>query len=433
MLLAAIITASVFILLILSILFFPKIKCGRAEIGTYWIVALFGAIALTVCGLLPFEKVVSGMTENSAINPIKILVLFFSMTFLSVFLDETGLFEFLAKKAVSASKGGQVSLLVILYFLTSSLTVFTSNDIVILTLTPIVCVFCQSARIDATPYLVAEFAGANTWSMALLIGNPTNIFLATKAGIGFLEFTKVMILPTIVSGLVEFLLILLIFKKRLKKPLDAINEKAEVKDKLSVLIGAIHLFGCLVTLAVSSEIGVESYAVCAFFAVSLVLFVLGSAIIKRENLKRLLRTFIRLPWQLVPLVVSMFAIVVCLEHNGIVAELAKFLGEKSAVWVYGVSSALSANLINNIPMSMLFSSLTETLSVAVYEKAVFASIIGSNIGAFLTPLGALAGIMFTSLTEKSGVKYGFKEFIKYGVVISVPTLCSALAVLAVIA
>ena len=37
---------------------------------------------------------------------------------------------------------------------------------------------------------MAEFAAANTWSMMLIIGNPTNIYLATSAGIDFTEYYR---------------------------------------------------------------------------------------------------------------------------------------------------------------------------------------------------------------------------------------------------
>ena len=56
-------------------------------------------------------------------------------------------------------------------------------------------------------------------------------------------------------------------------------------------------------------------------------------------------------------------------------------------------------------MSILFSNLCTT------KAATFASIVGSNIGAFLTPTGALAGIMFTNLVNKHDTKYTFVDFI----------------------
>ena len=68
------------------------------------------------------------------------------------------------------------------------LTIFTSNDIVILTFTPFICYFSKNAKINPIPYLVAEFAAANTYSMMLIIGNPTNIYLATSASIDFISY-----------------------------------------------------------------------------------------------------------------------------------------------------------------------------------------------------------------------------------------------------
>lgn len=57
------------------------------------------------------------------------------------------------------------------YFLLASvLTVLTSNDVVILTLTPIVIHFAKVTKTDPAPLLFLEFYAANTWSMALLIG-----------------------------------------------------------------------------------------------------------------------------------------------------------------------------------------------------------------------------------------------------------------------
>ena len=67
-----------------------------------------------------------------------------------------------------------------------------------------------------------------------------------------------------------------------------------------------------------------------------------------------------------------------------------------------------------------------------FESAIYASIIGSNIGAFLTPTGALAGIMFENLLTKYNVKLTFKEFVKYGAIISVPVIATALLVLFII-
>ena len=91
----------------------------------------------------------------------------------------------------------------------------------------------------------------------------------------------------------------------------------------------------------------------------------------------------------------------------------------------GVASFLAANLVNNIPMSVLFSSVVAP-SGAASVPALYAAVIGSNIGAFFTPLGALAGIMWMALLRQYGVKLSFGKFVIYGAVISVPTLLATL-------
>ena len=107
--------------------------------------------------------------------------------------------------------------------------------------------------------------------------------------------------------------------------------------------------------------------------------------------------------------------------------MAEFLGNEQSIWVYGYSSFIASNLINNIPMSILFTNLTSNLTGLSYYQAVYASIIGSNIGAFLTPVGALAGIMFSGLVNENHIRFTFLDFVKYGSIVSIPVITTCLA------
>ena len=80
-------------------------------------------------------------------------------------------------------------------------------------------------------------------------------------------------------------------------------------------------------------------------------------------------------------------------------------------------------------MSILYTNIASSLEGVAYSKAIYASIIGSNIGAFLTPIGALAGIMFSSLLNKYEIKFSFITFIKYGAIIAIPTITVGLGAL----
>ena len=416
------------LLIILSVLFFPEIRVGKKKIGVYWIIALLGALTLLLSRRITFSRLVAGLTAQTAVNPIKILVLFLSMTALSVFLDEIGFFRYIAGAAIKVAGERQTVLFYTLYGLVSLLTVFTSNDVIILTFTPFICYFTRCAGIDPLPYLVSEFVAANTWSMALLIGNPTNIYLGGSAGIGFGEYLSVMALPTLFAGATSLLVLRLLFRRQLAEPMDPIWTEEAKPQPLLLWIGLAHLLLCTALLAVSSYVGFEMWMISLGFAVSLFLFVSVASLIRKKAPRELLRTARRLPWPLVPFVLSMFTLVLSLSSYGVTEKIGAFLGDRAVIFSYGGLSCLSANLLNNIPMSVLFSSVLAdgALTGAHLSAGIYSSVIGSNLGAFLTPLGALAGIMWASLLSRAGVSFSFKKFTLYGVILVIPSLAAAL-------
>lgn len=415
------------VMIILSVLFFPEIKIGKIKLGSYWIVALIGAAFMLILNIVSVEEVIKEITADTAVNPLKILALFLSMTLFSVYLDELGFFSYLSEKALVVAKNSQKKLFLCLYLTVSVLTVFTSNDIIILTFTPFICAFCKRSGIDPKPYLFSEFVAANTWSMALLIGNPTNIYIGGSSGLTFFGYFSVMILPTIASGTVSFLILYLLFKKSLCKKAEIDNVKtAEIKDKFLLYIGLAALISCIILLAVSSYINIESWIICvSLFVVELLITVIY-LVVKRRGAGFILSVIKRAPYELIPFILSMFVIVSSLKSSGATEILKSFLDGFDEIFSYGISSFLCSNLINNIPMSVLFSTVT------VSAKSTYATIIGSNLGAIFTPVGALAGIMWSGLLKKNGIKFSFRDFIVYGAAVSVPSLITCLAVLGLV-
>lgn len=412
--------------MILSILLFPKIKIGKISIDTYWIITLVGAAILLACGKADIVTVGQSLISDTAINPLKILVLFISMTVLSIFLDELGFFRYLAGVVLKKAKTRQTKLFFYLYLIVSVLTVFTSNDVIILSFTPFICYFAKNAKINPTPYLAAEFVAANTWSMALMIGNPTNIYLATACGIDFIGYLKISVVPTILSGAVALLALYLMFRKKLAAPIEGEAEEVVIEDKLSLWVGIVHLAVCTVLLAIGSYINIEMWLVSICAVASLFIFSGVIAIVRKKKPAALIGCLKRAPYQLIPFVLSMFVLIVVLNEQGVTAAIGNLFGDSLPILKYGTTSFLASNLINNIPMSVLFSSIIESTGGAVGVAAVFATIIGSNLGALFTPIGALAGIMWSNILNKHGVKFGYLDFLKIGAAVAIPTLATAL-------
>ena len=205
--------------MIFCIIFKPEFSVGKIKVDSYWVIALAGALVTILTGRISVAELFDALTADSSINPIKILVLFISMTLLSIFLDEVGFFSYLAGETLKKANKSQYRLFIYFYLIISLLTVFTSNDIIILTFTPFICYFSKEAKISPMPYLVAEFVAANSWSMVLIIGNPTNIYLATSYGVDFVTYLRVMVLPTLAAGTAAFIVLWLIFRKKLSSPL----------------------------------------------------------------------------------------------------------------------------------------------------------------------------------------------------------------------
>ena len=422
-----IIAGLVCVALVLTVLTNPSINIGKYHIRIfYWTAPVLGSIALLLFRLLPLPVMWEGLTSSGSINPLKILTLFISMTTLSIYLDEVGFFSYIAGISLKFAKTSQLRLFCVLFLLVSVLTVFTSNDIIILTFTPFICYFSKKAEIDPMPYLFGEFVAANTWSMMLIIGNPTNIYLATANGIGFGTYTAHMLLPTLFAGITAFLLLLMIFRKPLSQPISIKEEKPAIRDKGLVIIGLLHLVFCTILLILSSYIGLEMWYITLGFAVSLFLCV--TIYKKKKGVKErvLLHTIMRAPWELIPFVLSMFLLVLALDRYQVTTIVSDFFGTDHLVWKYGIASFLAANVMNNIPMSVAFSSIVSHLPEADRLPAAYASIIGSNIGAYFTPLGALAGIMWSGILNKMGIPFSFRKYISYGIRISIPVLIAAL-------
>ena len=427
-----IIGASTCITMICGILFFPQIKIGKIKIGSYWLVALIGALCMIIFGKIDLGYLGESLINNSSINPLKILVLFISMTILSIFLDEIGFFRYLASLALKKAGENQFKLFLTLYIVVSVLTIFTSNDIIVLTFTPFICYFSKNAKINPIPYLIAEFVAANTMSMTLIIGNPTNIYIATSYGINFFEYIRVMILPTLASSVVAFFILWLLFRKWLGEKPKKVHNEVKIENKVYLILGLIHLGVCTIVLAVGPYVGLEMWAVSLVSVVSLFVTTLITSLIKKEPTKPLKNCLKRAPWELIPFVLSMFVIILALTQNGVTQIFTNLLGEKGSVFTYGASSFLVANVINNIPMSVLYCPIISPLVGVVQLEAIYATIVGSNLGAFLTPIGALAGIMWTNLLKEYDVKISYLQFVKYGLCVAVPTLIANLVILSLI-
>ncbi|MFW9949531.1 MAG: SLC13 family permease [Candidatus Thorarchaeota archaeon] len=384
------------------------------------------------------NTIILGIIGTDAIKPYTILILFMSLAYISLSIDATGAFEYIAFKMVKFAGNSGLKLFVYVYFLSSFLTIFTSNDIVILTLTPIIIYFCKFANINPIPFIISQFFAANIWSIALYIGNPTNIIVAQAYELSFLGYIKWSIFPTITAGLFALLLLWLVFRKIIPKKIELnnnLNNKALIRDKYGAIFGVIILFLCLLTLSLSTLIGIELWIITLFFAGLMLIYhvIYKGTGNKPNSLKinyfKILKA--RMPWKIIPFTLGMFILVESLVQTGWIALLATSISNFNgnlfiSIMVMGFLSALSCNVMNNQPMTIFFTQVLRSESFMGSQTIkfgnMFSLIIGSNLGANLTLIGALAGIMWYKIARDKDVALNFKDFAKFGFKVMPPVI-----------
>jgi len=417
------------------------------RLETFFLGALLGPVLIIASGLLRLTEAVEGLEGRAGLQPLGILALFLSMVFLSIFLDITGVFEYCARWSLARARGDGRRLFFWVYATVSLLTVFTSNDIIILTFTPIIYYYARHARINPVPYLIAEFFAANTWSTLLYVGNPTNIVVAGAFRLGFLRYAAWMALPTLAAGLVNGFGLYRLFRAEISRPLapaPAGPPAEALTDRPGALMGLALMAACIVGLALAPRLGLEMWWIALGSALGLLAILIARRAWARflgRDLRRhggpgLRHTLGRMPWAIAPFVLALFVTVDALRRFGVTTAardaLEAFCGASAParVFVYGASSALAANVLNNIPMTLAFTTIVEGLAGRNQLAAAFATAVGSNLGANLTPLGALAGLMWMSILREKSVHIRFRDFVRYGLRVTPLSLLAALAVLA---
>ncbi len=369
--------------------------------------------------------------------------MFFSLAYVCISIDLTGFFSYLALLAAKKSGSSGKKLFFYFFLLSSILTTFTSNDIVILTITPIILYFTKYTKTNPVPYLIGEFFAANIWSVALYVGNPTNIIVAQAYKLTFLEYSVWMVLPTFAAGIVCYLLLYFIFRKDISLPLTApeIDPGSALKDKSGAYFGIGMLGTCLALLSLAPNMFSNPSEAMGMITLIIAIIMLGHDLLRdiilhgrkqQQSYKKTPLKFeiaktaaTRMPWKIAPFVYGMFVMVDVLRNSGwidifssSIASIESGIGLVLAIFFMGFLSSLACNIMNNQPMTIFFTEMLQSpsfiASPQIVRGSMYALIMGSNFGANLTLIGALAGIMWSSISKDKDVNITYKQFAKFG-------------------
>ncbi|BFV55670.1 ArsB/NhaD family transporter [Kitasatospora sp. CMC57] len=332
--------------------------------------------------------------------------------------DEEGLFQACGAWMARTSAGRPKRLLVQVFAIASVITAVLSLDATVVLLTPVV--FATAARLGARPkpHVYACTHLSNTASLLLPVSNLTNLLAFAASGLAFTRFAALMALPWLVAIGVEYL----VFRRFFAADLDAgaTAEQAGAEPEMP-LFALLTIAGTLAGFVLTSAVGIDP--AWAALAGALTLAVRGLA--RRRTTPVAILRAVSLPF--LAFVLALGIVVRAVVDNGLsdaLGELVPTGDGLSALLGIAALAAVLANVINNLPATLVMLPLTAPAG----PGAVLAALLGVNIGPNLTYAGSLATLLWRRIVHAHDARVGLGEFTRLGL-LTVP----ASLVLAVVA
>ncbi|MCB4748321.1 MAG: arsenic transporter [Sulfurovum sp.] len=410
------IAVTLFLLTLFFIIWQPK----ELQIGT---TAVIGALVAYLLGIVSI---------NNIITVIDIVwdatLAFIGIILLSMVLDEIGFFEWAAIKMAKRSGGSGNKMFIYILILGALVAAFFANDGAALILTPILLAKMKYLKMNPVAIFAFLMAGGfigDSASNPLIISNLTNIVTAGYFDIGFLEYAHHMFLPNLLSIIASISILWFYFRKDIPLKVDvALLPEASSVIKNKTMFKISWFF--LVLLMLGYFMGEQ-------FHLPVSLFALGGALIflviaTHYKATKPIMTIKAAPWQVVWFSIGLYVVVYGLKNAGLTNEIALWIeilrkqGETVAIIGTGFLSGFLSATMNNMPTIMLMDIAIDKVGYVDNEALAYANILGANLGPKMTPIGSLATLLWLHVLAQKGVKIGWGEYMKVGLIITPPVL-----------
>ncbi len=412
--------SALFLITLIFVIWQPK----GLQIGT---TAVIGAVAALIIGVVSFQDVITviDIVWDATLAFIGIIIL-------SMVLDEIGFFEWAAIKMAKLSGGSGNKMFVYILLLGALVAAFFANDGAALILTPIILAKMKYLKMKPLAIFAFLMAGGfigDSASNPLVISNLTNIVTAGYFDIGFVEYAKHMFLPNLLSIIASIAILWFYFRKDIPLRVD-VSELPEpssvIKNHTMFKISWFFLAFLMV-----------GYLIGDYYNLPISVFALGGALVflliaNHYKAVKPIMTIKAAPWQIVWFSIGLYVVVYGLKNAGLTDIIASWIetlshqGETVAVIGTGFLSGFISSVMNNMPTIMIMDIAIDKVGYIGNEALVYANILGSNLGPKMTPIGSLATLLWLHVLAQKGVKIGWGEYMKVGLVITPPVLLIAL-------
>jgi arsenical pump membrane protein len=379
-----------------------------------------GAVSLVLLGTVTPADVaaVAGMMWRPLLTIVAIMIT-------TAVAGRVGAIDRLAQMAFARTVGGSRQLFAAVFVLSFVTAALLNNDAAVLLLTPLVLSFV-AARYPDQPRLLVPFAFAVFMAAGvapLVVSNPVNVIVASAAGLDFNAYALTMLPISVAGSVVTFALLRGLFRGELDGANvfgPEITPRPATTAQRRMLVLLVIVLGSYPIAAMISSTSVWTVSCCG---------AAGSLWVAwREGLSpvRVLRRGIA--WDIAVFLPSMLVLASGLRNVGLVSYLAAWY-QGAGVGLIGATAALGSAVLNNHPMALM-NTLALQLRPETGAREFLAVLVGGDLGPRLLPIGSLAGLMWLESCRRLGVVIALRQFVRIGLVATIPTLAASLLLLA---
>lgn len=377
--------------------------------------ALLGAIACVVFGVLTPQQALAAIDGST-------LLLLFGVMGLGAFLALDGFF--VAVEARAARWAAQPRrLLGAIVWGSGLLAALITNDAVCLLAAPLVVALVQRHGLPPLPFLLALASGANTGSVATLVGNPQNMLCASLGGLSFRRYLARVGPLALVSLALNHALLRWAFRRELVPATPsprAVTAKATAPRATPTATPTAPAWRSALTLGVIGATAL-AYLLGANLAFAATAGFVAAMLLHRRDARQL---WARIDWSLLLFFAGLFVVVEGLQQSGAPAALfARYplsaQGPGLAGWLRLAGIFLvGSNIVSNVPFILVVRPQLALLAQPALGWELLA--VASTFAGNLALLGSVANIIVAeSAREVGGI--GFGQHLRIGLPLALLT------------
>jgi Na+/H+ antiporter NhaD/arsenite permease-like protein len=352
------------------------------------------------------------------------LILILSMMLITEIAKDSGVFQFIAVRAIKFTRGDTRKLLVILCALSFAMTTVLTQITTILIMGTLTFLACDALEINPVPFLISIALASNVGGITSLIASVPAMLVAGATLYSFQWFIVNMMPLGLMLLAVMLFVVIRLFNKDLITPRKARVDDLMDLDPWEMVPSRVVFYrtAILLILIIAGFIILGSAGLTFLVALGgALLFVVLSGIKPGQVLKEI-------EWSALFFFIGLFFLVGLLEEFGVLHAIGhaiqdltmgnSFLATTLMVWITGITSGF----VDNIPVTLTFIPVVGILAAGplpIPEGSLWGSLLaGAVLGGCLTPIASAANVLVVSIADKEDRPIPQRKFLMTGAILT---------------